>query len=217
MKKRDALLALILTAVLRKLYIVIFKWQDSAEFHPKVAQSDLRWIDNNDSLIIDQNVSVLVEPKNFQEPMASGIYLLILSAPKNGGKRTMTRQMLFDALSSNKWAFKWAFLIGQTSPEIQESLDEEIHEHGDILQLSILDSYANLSYKSLKGFASLWHRFGSKLKWIIKIDDDLDVQINMALDQLPSTTSIVGQESIYCNAILRGVPHMRNTRISPKV
>lgn len=212
MKKRDALLALLLTIICRKLYIVIFRWPDTAEFHPKITQSDLLWTEDDHSLVIDQNVRVLVEPQNFRQlTTTTDIYMLILSAPKNTLERTMTRQILSDALATNKWAFKWAFIIGQTSPEIQAALTEEMKEHGDILQLSIQDSYANLSYKSLAGFAWLWRQFGNRLSWIIKLDDDLDVQINAALDQLPSASFIDGQEScIYCHAIMRKMPPVRS-------
>lgn len=208
MKTRAALIVLLLAVLLPKLYIVIFKCQDTRDFHPKIAQSDLLWTENKASLIIDQNVSVLVEPQNFKEPLTSGIYILILSAPKNILQRSLTRQILSDALSSHKRAFEWAFIIGQTSQEIQEALNEEMHQHGDILQISVQDSYYNLSYKSLAGFAILWRRFGQELKWIIKLDDDLDVPINTVLATLASVSS--SQEYIYCHAFFRNTPPVRS-------
>ena len=59
-------------------------------------------------------------------------------------------------------------------------LEEEKNKYGDILQLSIEDSYENLAYKSLASFAWLWKQYGKNLQWIIKIDDDLDLKVALS-------------------------------------
>ena len=77
-------------------------------------------LDLNDlgSLIIDREVVVVSNPKDVQPAeLAPTIFVVILSAPKNIIHRKITRQGLHEV--ANNRNLKWAFIIGQTMPDIQ--------------------------------------------------------------------------------------------------
>ena len=93
----------------------------------------------------------------------------------------------------------------------QIDLDKEKNEYGDILQLSIEEGYENLAYKTLAGFAWIWQQYGENLQWIIKLDDDLDLNLDKFLNKLPSTYGTKdNSSSLYCHAIMRKMPPVRN-------
>ena len=92
----------------------------------------------------------------------------------------------------------------------QIDLDKEKNEYGDILQLSIEEGYENLAYKTLAGFAWIWRQYGENLQWIIKLDDDLDLKLDKFLNKLPTTTYGTKDNSLYCHAIMRKMPPVRN-------
>ena len=85
--------------------------------HYRLNQSNLDLSDLG-SLIIDREVVVVSKPKDMQPAKpAPAIFVVILSAPKNIIHRKMTRQGLH-AVANNR-DLKWAFIIGQTMPDIQ--------------------------------------------------------------------------------------------------
>ena len=79
----------------------------------------------------------------------------------------------------------------------QIDLDKEKNEYGDILQLSIEEGYENLAYKTLAGFAWIWRQYGENLQWIIKLDDDLDLNLDKFLNKLPSTGKSLSEALLF--------------------
>ena len=75
----------------------------------------------------------------------------------------------------------------------QIDLDKEKNEYGDILQLSIEEGYENLAYKTLAGFAWIWRQYGENLQWIIKLDDDLDLNLDKFLNKLPNKGQLISK------------------------
>ncbi|MPC81164.1 UDP-GlcNAc:betaGal beta-1,3-N-acetylglucosaminyltransferase 7 [Portunus trituberculatus] len=65
------------------------------------------------------------------------------------------------------------FVVGATQDEAQQQkLDEEIRTHGDIIQYNFIDSYANLTYKTLS-LLSWGVTRCSEVQFLAKIDDDV--------------------------------------------
>ena len=83
-------------------------------------------------------------------------------------------------------------------------IEEEAQKHGDILQIDAEDKYENLSYKTLFSFAWLWQKYNNALNWIIKIDDDLQMNIISMLHQLDKTSE---SSSIHCATVFRNMPN----------
>jgi hypothetical protein len=125
------------------------------------------------SVLDTTGISFLIMPRG---PCAdSKIVFAVLTAPNN----VMKRETLRRQLGSRQEVFL-LFLLGSTeSSPVQESLMSEAVQHGDLLQISVIDHYTKLSYKTLSSF--VWtNRFCGSAKYIAKIDDD----ITMDLDQL---------------------------------
>ena len=76
------------------------------------------------------------------------LILSVLSAPSNLNKRNHLRSRF-----GRSGGVSLLFLLGKTtSSELQQRLEEENEQHGDLLQGSVLDSYHTLAYKTLMGF-----------------------------------------------------------------
>lgn len=80
-------------------------------------------------------------------------------------------------------------------------------EHNDILQLSVEEGYRNLAYKTLAAFAWIYDQFNDDLQWIIKLDDDLDFEMDRILASLPDGDS----NAIHCPAVMINMPPTRNS------
>ena len=98
------------------------------------------------------------------------IAVLVLSAPKNFPQRLAMRY--FFKIPNAKTEL--IFLLGNVGDddEMQQFLQEEHAIYGDILQMSVRDSYKNLTYKTVGGFDYIWYQ-RKDINLIIKLDDDL--------------------------------------------
>ncbi|KAB7501291.1 Beta-1,3-galactosyltransferase 5 [Armadillidium nasatum] len=78
-------------------------------------------------------------------------------------------------IKNDKWDFRPIFLVGATNDEaIQKELEQEAKNHGDLLQMNFIDSYRNLTYKTMVSL--LWISENCKdVPWILKADDDVVV------------------------------------------
>ncbi len=168
--------------------------------------------ENNFLNVIDQqNITVLKKPSadHFKD-----VVFVILTAPGNYEKRQRTREQL-QKFSSK---ISWIFLIGTSTHDNDKKLAAEISENGDFLQISVRDSYDNLAYKTLASFLWLWKHDqsgGRKVKWIVKIDDDLRLELATIIQILEDKDKAghVGDEDnrIFCSHIYRNlVPETRN-------
>jgi len=109
------------------------------------------------------------------------IVFAVLTAPKNKEKRELLRNQL----SHREGVFP-LFLLGSTqSGDIQDDLEDEAEMYGDLLQISVMDHYTKLSYKTLSSF--VWtNRFCGSAMYIAKIDDDITLDVDQLLFILDS-------------------------------
>nr|XP_054754180.1 beta-1,3-galactosyltransferase 5-like [Lytechinus pictus] len=87
------------------------------------------------------------------------------------------------------------FLLGSTSDSgLQKKIDIECDQHGDIVQESFVDSYRNLTLKTMMGFK--WTRNHCRhAHFAMKIDDDTSVvqrRIVAILEDAPHSKSLLG-------------------------
>jgi len=94
-----------------------------------------------------------------------------------------------DLLSKN---FKLVFLLGTTKdpePELQNLLDEEASLHADIVQESFVDSYTNLTIKTVGGVK--WAQSScSQAKFVMKTDDDIFINTKLLADYLRRNSNV---------------------------
>jgi len=128
--------------------------------------------DSDTFSVLDRtNVSFLMRPRIACKQVK--IVLMALTAPKNVEKRERLRRQF-----GEKEGVYMLFLLGKTSSSaLQEKLQTENMVHGDMVQISVMDHYKALSYKTLTGF--IWaNRFCGSAKYIVKVDDDVSVDLD---------------------------------------
>jgi beta-1,3-galactosyltransferase 1 len=90
-------------------------------------------------------------------------------------KQRMTfRQTWLKDTNNNTGLARYVFLLGTLdNATLQEQLRQESMQFKDIIQFNFVDSYRNITYKSIMGFK--WAvQFCSKVKFIFKTDDDVE-------------------------------------------
>ena len=96
---------------------------------------------------------------------------------------------------------KLAFMLGYSvTAGDQEKLRNESIEFGDIVQGNFVDSYKNLTYKTVMGH--LWvSKFCTQAKFVIKADDDIYVDLyaayTVAQRYIKDQVMIIRQHSHY--------------------
>nr|XP_054764302.1 beta-1,3-galactosyltransferase 5-like [Lytechinus pictus] len=106
------------------------------------------------------------------------LVFFVLSAPSNFEQRDAIRRsygMRDTWPSTGGGQVVTVFLLASTSkPELQEKIDTESTNHGDIVQETFVDSYLNLTRKTIMGLK--WVKNHCRhAKFVMKIDDDTSV------------------------------------------
>ena len=125
------------------------------------------------------NGSYHLENKDFcSDEKYLTLLVMVLSATNNFQRRNYVRETWGNSSYYLKHgAVKVIFLLGLTKDSrAQQHIVDEFKHSRDILQGSFIDSYRNLSYKSVLGFKWLTERCRNA-KYIIKTDDDVVVNI----------------------------------------
>ena len=129
------------------------------------------------------------------------LFIGTISGPNNFERRAAIRRT-WPGYFSNRTDFKnpldllgFGFVIGQTNDSVvQQKVKEESKKFGDILQINTIDRYVDLSVK----VASLFNwvnRYCSKVDYLLKVDDDVYVNVHNLATVLHSLT--VSDKSIY--------------------
>nr|XP_022312426.1 beta-1,3-galactosyltransferase 5-like [Crassostrea virginica]XP_022312427.1 beta-1,3-galactosyltransferase 5-like [Crassostrea virginica]XP_022312428.1 beta-1,3-galactosyltransferase 5-like [Crassostrea virginica]XP_022312429.1 beta-1,3-galactosyltransferase 5-like [Crassostrea virginica] len=131
-----------------------------------------------------------------------GVTLLILisTTHKNADRRKALRETWLTSAISNTGDVRYAFLLGSTSDSADQiALETESATYRDIIQEDFIDSYNNLTLKTVMAFK--WASTKCKhAKFFMKTDDDMFVNLN-ALKYTVKKNNLVLQNSIggYCN------------------
>ncbi|XP_066499662.1 beta-1,3-galactosyltransferase 4 [Hoplias malabaricus] len=98
---------------------------------------------------------------------------LVTSAPDNQKARQAIRDTWGGEVQVRGHRVMTLFMVGQTSdPGLAKQLVEEARERGDLVQGRFMDSYANLTLKTLSMLA--WaRRFCPQARFLAKVDDDV--------------------------------------------
>ena len=106
---------------------------------------------------------------------------IILTVHAHVKQRMTLRQTWLKDTNNNTGLARYVFLLGTLdNATLQEQLRQEGMQFKDIIQFNFVDSYRNITYKSIMGFK--WAvQFCSKVKFIFKTDDDDYINIPNAL------------------------------------
>lgn len=123
--------------------------------------------------------------------------IVTVSAAENWAKRDLIRQTWAGSqLLKADWA-QLVFLIGSPSTEnrfVKKRLEKERLEHGDLVQVNVVDTYTNLTLKSI-ALLHWTHTHCPEAELVLKCDDDNYINVNVLMEILPSmndTRSIYG-------------------------
>ncbi|XP_067676195.1 beta-1,3-galactosyltransferase 1-like [Haliotis asinina] len=88
-------------------------------------------------------------------------------------RRQRLRKIFQNRKTFENYTVRHVFLLGQRNDvNIQNSINQEFNQHGDIVQGRFLDSYKNLTYKAVMGVKWISQNCRN-VKYVIKIDDDV--------------------------------------------
>ncbi|XP_061190253.1 beta-1,3-galactosyltransferase 1-like [Saccostrea echinata] len=140
-------------------------------------------LDNEDICSTDGNKNV------------SHILILITSTPENSERRAAIRDTWLSPSRENTADVRYAFLVGMTSDMIlQKKLEMEYLSNRDLIQEDFVDSYYNLTLKTLMAFK--WASTKCKeAKYFFKTDDDMFVNLD-ALKEIIKKNERILQKSI---------------------
>ncbi|XP_072181214.1 beta-1,3-galactosyltransferase 5-like [Diadema setosum] len=116
------------------------------------------------------------------------VVFLVLTAPGNFLRRQVIRSTYGDSASwnvtSNNMTVKTVFLLGAfENTTLQKEIDVEFDLHSDIVQEDFVDSYMNLTRKTVMGLKWVT-KHCRQANFVIKIDDDTMVNQRNLLDIL---------------------------------
>ncbi|XP_028173958.1 uncharacterized protein LOC114362691 [Ostrinia furnacalis] len=77
--------------------------------------------------------------------------------------------------------FKLVFLLGlptqNNDTEVQSKIDEEVERYGDVIQEGFIDSYNNLTLKSIMMLKWITNQCNESVRYILKTDDDMYINV----------------------------------------
>ncbi|XP_062612308.1 beta-1,3-galactosyltransferase 5-like [Saccostrea cucullata] len=113
------------------------------------------------------------------------ILIFICSSVQNFQQRNAIRNSWCKTNSNKKYSWHCVFLLGEPEEsgnylELTQKLKKEKEKYGDILQGSYTDTYRNLTYKVMHGFA--WADAHCHSNFVLKTDDDCFVNTQLLYD-----------------------------------
>ena len=115
---------------------------------------------------------------------STSVQVGILSSVINFNARQAIREtwLMSDSGGIHQWSAAFIVAINHETPKIvRDRILEEYNTHGDVLILTMLDSYNILAYKTaaLLYYTSL---LPANIQWLLKADDDTFVNMKYMMD-----------------------------------
>lgn len=163
----------------------------------------------NDKLIHKHEYEVLL---NNEAICDSDIFIvfLVLTDPSHTEIRQIIRSTWGSVKLYNGAKLRHVFLVGQRfneGKEIQQKLREESDKYHDIAQGNFVDSYKNLTYKTVFGLHWV-QKFCRHAEFIFKVDDDVAINVFKLVDFLNDMKNESGKLNsfVYCMTTTMGRP-----------
>ncbi|KAK9500284.1 hypothetical protein O3M35_001572 [Rhynocoris fuscipes] len=161
--------------------------------------------------IIPENETTLISGREICQDTFLRILIVVCSAPENLAQRNAIRETW---ASHNISTVKVAFLLGWPSnTSLQSFIEEESNEYKDIIQENFIDSYNNLTVKSVMMLKWFLHNCPSP-RYLMKTDDDMYVNVANLSSLLSKSNSSLLIGSLICRA--RPILDINNKWYVPK-
>ncbi|KAF7277789.1 hypothetical protein GWI33_009207 [Rhynchophorus ferrugineus] len=165
--------------------------------------------ENDYKKLVDiNNFSFVILNEHFCDSMEVFLLILVTSAPGHTENRLNIR---------STWGFprkdiKLVFVLGMFADEqLEEEIEMESKLHGDIIQGNFIDSYHNLTYKTVMSLKYVVYHC-PKVLYILKMDDDLFVNTPLLLNFLKNDLSPYGSANLFLCNDMTGSPVIRDNR-----
>lgn len=155
---------------------------------------DFRYlIENDDICKVDTNNSEIT------------LLILILTQHGNLKQRNALRETWLTHSKQNTDGVRYAFLLGETNDtKLRNLVDKETEHFRDIIKEDFVDSYANLTYKTIMGFKWAATKCGVA-NFVLKTDDDVYLNIPNVLNIVERNGSLL-QTHIVGDCTLKARP-----------
>jgi len=100
------------------------------------------------------------------------VLFYVVSSAGNFVQRQTIRNNWGKPSTVNGHRYKTLFFVGLTTPDVQQKLDREVQEHGDVIQMDVVDSYTNLTLKVTAAIGWM-STYCSHIDYVVKADDDV--------------------------------------------
>ncbi|XP_074653118.1 beta-1,3-galactosyltransferase 5-like [Tubulanus polymorphus] len=137
-----------------------------------------------------------------------GLVVIVTTSVTNVERREAIRNTWASTavLNSNSVPVRFCFIVGTVSDEKpMKALRTESQSHGDIIQANFVDTYRNLTMKSL-ALLEWVDRFCPAVKFVLKSDDDTLVNVSLLLREINK----VRASSFFFCRVHSGAPVVRN-------
>ncbi|XP_060556266.1 uncharacterized protein LOC132716939 [Ruditapes philippinarum] len=127
------------------------------------------------------NFSYIINNANIcqrKSPMDSiFLFIMIFTTHENFEQRDVIRKTWLTYASQNTGHIRYAFLLGEsTHDDLHEKVLQENSIHHDILKEDFVDTYMNLTYKTIMGFKWVVTHCPTA-QYVFKTDDDMFINI----------------------------------------
>ncbi|XP_045211240.2 beta-1,3-galactosyltransferase 1-like [Mercenaria mercenaria] len=161
---------------------------------------------SNPKFALTVNGSYLLENKNHCSSVSNlTILVMVISAPNNFQMRITNRETWANgSFYSSYGTIKVIFLLGIIDDSrVQDNIEKEFKLYGDIVQGSFIDSYHNLSHKSVMGYKWATERCRNA-KYVIKTDDDIVINMFRIFKSDIHMMSL-NQNHVHCLRLTRSI------------
>jgi len=136
------------------------------------------------------------------------VTILVISAPDHFKQREAIRNSWGKTKDNKEVVF--SFLVGLSdNTTLDKDVADESAKNGDVIVNNIDDSYQNLSLKTISAF--VWFKqFCSKSQFLLKVDDDMFVQIDRLLELIRELLAKSEPPRLILGNISRGWKPVRN-------
>ena len=112
------------------------------------------------------------------------LIVFIFSVHDHFKERDVIRQTWLSVSNGNTGNIRHVFLLGYVNNgSMSKKVEEENDVHHDIIKESFVDTYHNLTYKTIMGFKWVTH-FCSSARFVMKTDDDMYVNLPAIVEAL---------------------------------
>ncbi|XP_030758173.1 beta-1,3-galactosyltransferase 5-like [Sitophilus oryzae] len=147
---------------------------------------------------------------NIINPEACNVPVFLLVLVSSAANHLHHRHIIRTTWGQQRTGIKIIFVLGKVQDNIlQREIVKESNVYGDIIQGNFLDTYRNLTYKTMSAFKFMLYHC-KKASYMLKIDDDDFVNVPLLLNFLKNDLSVSGTDNVFICNHLTGYQVSRN-------